>query len=178
VRAARRVLDALYLVGGAAGAAALLAIALTIAAQVIFRQFGKPLPGADDFAGFMVAASALLPLAYAFRHGAHIRVDLILGRLSGGPKRTMEVVSLALAATMAGFLAWSMADLASDSFAFDDVAQGTVPFKLWIPQAAIAVGCALFAIALIDDLVTVLAGGEPSYARHAGSALDRAAEEL
>lgn len=178
MRGVRRALDALYLLGGAAGAAALLAIALTIAAQVAMREMGKPLPGADDFAGFMVAASALLPLAYAFRHGAHIRVDLILGRTTGAARRVLEVIALTLGAAMACFIAWSIIDLATDSLAFDDVAQGTVPFKLWIPQAGIAFGCTLFAISLLDDLVVVLGGGTPSYARHRESVLDRAGEEI
>ncbi len=178
MRSLRRALDALYLLGGAAGAVALLAIAVTIAAQVALREMGRPLPGADDFSGFMVAASALLPLAYAFRHGAHIRVDLILGRTSGVPRRVLEVVSLTLGAAMASFIAYSIIDLATDSFEFDDVAQGTIPFKLWIPQAGIAFGCTLFAIALLDDLVVVLGGGTPSYARHSESVLERAGEEI
>lgn len=166
------------MLGGVAGAIALAAIAVTIGAQVAMRQMGGLLPGADDFTSFMVAASALLPLAHTLRHGTHIRVDLFLGRTRGATRQVLEVVVLALAAGMACFLAWSMADLASDSFAFGDVANGTVAFRLWIPQAGIAVGCALFALALIDDLVVVLSGGTPSYARRSDVLDERASEEI
>lgn len=179
MRALRSVLDFLYLLGGVGGALALTAIALVIAAQVGGRFLGLTVAGADDLTSFAVAASALLPLAYAFRHGAHIRVDLIIGRLRGRAQFVLEAVALLLALAVVLALAWSLSDLATDSLEFDDVAQGTVPWKLWIPQALSAVGVVLFALSLLDDLVVHLAGGTPSYRRAGeGSALDRAAEEL
>ncbi|WP_237217480.1 TRAP transporter small permease [Falsiroseomonas oryziterrae] len=177
--ALRRGLDGLYLLGGIAGAVSLAAIGGIIAAQVVGRYLGLTLAGADDLTAFAVAGSALLPLAYAFRHGAHIRVDLIIGHLKGTPSFAMEAIALTLTAALCAMLAYSMADLAYDSWQFEDVAQGTVPWILWYPQAAVAAGCALFAIALLDDLVVHLTGGTPSYRRAAEqSALQRAAEEL
>jgi TRAP-type C4-dicarboxylate transport system permease small subunit len=177
--AVRRALDALYLASGLAGALALAAIAIIIGLQVVGRQFGATLPGADDLTAFAVAGSAMLPLAYAFRHGAHIRVDLIIGRLSGKPRFLMEALALLIATLLCAWFAWSMADLASDSFAFEDVAQGTVPWKLWVPQAMVAAGVAIFAVSLLDDLLVHLSGGVPSYRAAADkAAIDRAAEEL
>ncbi len=179
MRVVRRALDALYLIGGIGGGIALAAIAAIIAAQVIGRQFGITVLGADDLTAFSVAASATLPLAYAFRHGAHIRVDLIIGRLSGVPRFVMETVALGASAALCVFFAYSMIDLATDSFEFDDVAQGSVAWKLWIPQAMVGAGVALMAVCLIDDLVAHLTGGKPSYRQAAeASALERAAEEL
>lgn len=175
----RRGLDALYTLGGILGGVALLAIAAIIAAQVIGRQFGLTVLGADDLTAFAVAGSAALPLAYAFRHGAHIRVDLIIGRLSGAARFVMETIALGLTAGLVAFFAYSMLDLAWDSFEFEDVAQGSVAWKLWVPQGMVGSGVALFAICLIDDLVVHLTGGTPSYRRAAeASALERAAEEL
>jgi TRAP-type C4-dicarboxylate transport system permease small subunit len=175
----RRGLDGLYLVGGVAGGLALAAIGGIIAAQVIGRQFGWQFAGADDLTAFAVAGSALLPLAYAFRHGAHIRVDLIIGHVRGRARFAMEALALILTAGLSAFLAFAMADLAFDSWQFEDVAQGTVPWLLWYPQAACAAGCALFALALADDLVVHLSGGTPAYRKAAEkSVIQRATEEL
>lgn len=175
----RRGLDLLYLVGGIAGGVSLAAIAGIIGAQVIGRQFGITLAGADDLTAFAVAGSALLPLAYAFRHGAHIRVDLVIGHLKGTARFLFEAFALLVTTALCAFLAYSMADLAYDSWQFEDVAQGTVPWTLWYPQAACAAGCVLFALALLDDLVVHLSGGTPSYRRAAEqSAVQRAAEEI
>lgn len=175
----RRGLDGLYLIGGIAGGVALAAIAGIIAAQVVGRQFGLVFAGADDLTAFAVAGSALLPLAYAFRHGAHIRVDLIIGHTKGTTRFVLEAAALLLTFGLCAFLAYAMADLAFDSWQFEDVAQGTVPWLLWWPQAASAAGCALFALALLDDLAVHLGGGVPSYRRAAeASAVTRAAEEI
>ena len=177
--ALRRGLDLFYLGGGIAGAVALAAIGAIIAVQVVGRQFGVQVAGADDLTAFAVAGSALLPLAYAFRHGAHIRVDLLIGHVRGGARFAMEAIALALTGGLAAFLAYAMADLAFDSWQFEDVAQGTVPWLLWYPQAACAAGCALFAVALFDDLAVHLSGGTPSYRKAAeASAVQRAMEEL
>lgn len=177
--ALRRPLDLLYLAGGVAGAVALASIAGIIAIQVVGRQFGLVFNGADDLTAFAVAGSALLPLAYAFRHGAHIRVDLIIGHLKGGARFGLEAVALTLTAGLAGFLAYAMGDLAFDSWQFEDTAQGTVAWLLWYPQGASALGCTLFAVALLDDLAVHLAGGTPSYRRAAElSAVQRAMEEV
>jgi TRAP-type C4-dicarboxylate transport system permease small subunit len=174
----RRALDALYLLSGVAGALALIAIALLILVQIVLRQTGGVLPGGDDLTAFAMAACAMLPLAYAFRHGAHIRVDLIIGRVRGVPRAVMEAVALAFAAMMALLFAWASTDLVADSHAFEEVAQGMLAVPLWIPQTFMAAGAIVFAIALVDDLVVLLSGGVPSYRRHEAGALEKAAEEL
>lgn len=175
----RRALDALYLLGGIGGAVALVAIALIIGAQVIGRQFGVVVLGADDLTGFAVAGSATLPLAYAFRHGAHIRVDLIIGHLHGTARFVLETVALVASTGLCAFFAYSMLDLTSDSFEFGDVAQGSIAWELWMPQLMVGIGVTLFALCLLDDLIVHLTGGTPSYRKATEtSALERAGEEL
>ncbi|MBW8269056.1 TRAP transporter small permease [Caldovatus aquaticus] len=175
----RRALDALYLLGGVLGALTLAGIGAIIALQVGGRVLGRVLLGADDLTAYAVAASATLPLAYAFRHGAHIRVDLVIGRLAGRARFAMEALALLLAAAVALGFAYAMADLARDSLEFGEVAQGSVAWPLWVPQGLAAFGAGLLALALLDDLAVHLAGGTPSYRRAAeASALERAAEEV
>lgn len=174
----RRALDVLYLLSGVTGAIALVAIGLLILVQVILRQTGGLLPGGDDMTAFAMAACAMLPLAYAFRHGAHIRVDLIIGRLGGRARTAMEGFALGLASAMALLFAWAAVDLVSDSVAFEEVAQGLLAIPLWLPQSFMAAGAVVFAISLLDDLVVLFTGGVPSYRRGGAGTLDRAAEEL
>lgn len=179
MRGLRRGLDALYLAGGIAGALAIVTIGVLVLAQVTLRQLGMIIPGGDDLTAFSVAASAMLPLAYAFRQGAHIRVDLIIGRTSGGARRGMEIVALACAAAMAALFAFSSFDTMLDSWEFEEVAQGMLAVPIWMPQIAMVVGTALFALALLDDLVVTLAGGTPSYRRHEpATAVEKAMQEL
>jgi TRAP-type C4-dicarboxylate transport system permease small subunit len=175
----RRGLDALYLAGGVAGALALVAIAVLILASVVARQIGRVVPSADDMTAFAVAGSAMLPLAYTFRHAAHIRVDLIIGRFKGPARTALEALLLTISAAMIGFFAYAAFDQMTDSFEFEEVSQGMLKIPLWLPQMAMPVGAGLFALALLDDLVVVLTGGMPSYrVGEAASALERAVGEL
>lgn len=160
------------------GALAFVAIGGLILAQVALRQVGGLLPGGDDLTAFAMAGSAMLPLAYAFRHGAHIRVDLVIGHVRGGARTAMEALALTTAAMMALLFAWASADLVADSVEFEEVAQGMLAVPLWIPQSLMATGAVVFAVALIDDLAVLLSGGLPSYQRGGESALEKAAEEL
>lgn len=175
----RRALDALYLAGGVLGALSLAAIAALILAGVLARQVGLTVPSSDDMSSFAVAGSALLPLAYTFRHAAHIRVDLIIGRTSGAARTALEMVALGLSFAMVAFFAYASLDQMTDSFEFGEVSQGMLKIPLWLPQLCMPIGAGLFALALLDDLVVVMAGGVPSYrAGEAASAVERAAEEL
>ena len=175
----RRALDALYLAGGVAGAIAIIAIGLLVLAQVLGRLVGLHLPGSDDLTAYAVAASATLPLAYTFRHAAHIRVDVIIGRLAGRARHAFELLALAIASAVALLFAYACLDTLIDSWTFGEVAQGMLAVPIWMPQLALVTGSALFALALIDDLIVALAGKEPSYRRAADrSAGERAAEEV
>jgi TRAP-type C4-dicarboxylate transport system permease small subunit len=179
VRGLRRSLDALYLAGGIAGAVAIVTIGVLVLGQVTLRQLGMIIPGSDDLTAFSVAASAMLPLAYAFRSGAHIRVDLIIGRMRGTLRQGMEITALGFAAAMAALFAFASADSMWDSWEFEEVAQGLLAVPIWIPQIAMVVGTALFALALLDDLVVILAGGTPSYRQHEPkTAVEKAMQEL
>jgi len=88
-------------------------------------------------------------------------------------------VALGFAAAMAALFAFASFDTMRDSWEFEEVAQGLLAVPIWIPQIALVVGTALFALALLDDLVVTLAGGIPSYRRHEPtSAVEKAMQEL
>jgi hypothetical protein len=53
--------------------------------------------------------------------------------------------------------------MAWTSHVINDVSQGLVAVPLWLPQSGMALGLIIIAIALLDDLVVLLAGGTPSY---------------
>ena len=61
----------------------MMSIGVLIVTSVIARLFGSYLPGLNQYAGYAMAASSLLALAYTFRAGGHIRVSLVLTRLHG-----------------------------------------------------------------------------------------------
>jgi TRAP-type C4-dicarboxylate transport system permease small subunit len=79
---------------------------------------------------------------------------------------------LTLAAGMVGtILFWTIQDVLF-SHEIEEVAQGTVPFLLWIPKLAMPAGAGLLLLAILDEFVAVLGGAKPAYV---AAAEDRAA---
>ena len=154
----RKLLDSLY--DGAAGLAALFMVGLLVMVllSVAGRQLHFHLPGTDAYAGYFMAASGFLALAHTLKRGEHIRVTLLLGALSGGAKRGMEIWALAAATALSVLSAFYSGRLVWQSHSFNDVSTGTDATPLWIPQLSMLLGTTVLAIAFLDELVLELRG--------------------
>lgn len=159
----RKSLDWLYTGSGVLAGAFLVLIAALSLAQICGRLLGFAAYSFDDFAGFCMAASSFLGLAHTYRRNEHIRVALLVDRFSGGKRRVLETLCLAASAFLICFFAWYAIDMAWTSHLINDVSQGLVAVPLWLPQGGMALGLAIMAIALVDDLIVVSARGTPSY---------------
>lgn len=162
----RRALDGLYLAAGALAALGLVAIAVLVLLSIITRLMGVFVPGLTVYAGYAMAASSFLALAYTFGKGGHIRVALFIEKFSGRRRRAAELWCLAVGTFLAGYLAWFSVKMVRVSHLLGDVSEGADATPLWIPQIGMAVGSVLLALALADRLVSV-ALGAPIAARKA-----------
>lgn len=179
----RAVLDGLYRVSGALAAVLLAAICVIVLLQVganlidkvIGWAGGTPpgllIPSYSEFAGFFLAASSFLALAYTLRSGDHIRVSLIIHTLPPRARWAIELWCTAIAGSMTGYFAWYTARLVLESLRFNDLSPGIVPVPLWIPQTPVAFGLAVLTIALIDEFIRVLRGESPTYEDNAPGVL-------
>ncbi len=171
----RRALDALYSLGGWLAAFFILAIAAivllqvganligAVSAAITGEAIGLVIPSYADFAGYFLAASSFLALAYTLRSGGHIRVNLFLRRLSETRRRWIELWCAAVAAAVSGYFCWYAFLLTLESIKFGDVSPGMIAVPLWIPQAAISVGLLVLTLALVDESVAIASGKRPSY---------------
>lgn len=159
----RRFLDWLYTGSGVLAGIFLILIAALSLAQISGRVLGFDAYSFDDFAGFCMAASSFLGLAHTYRRNEHIRVSMLVDRLSGGKRRVLEALCLAASTLLVSYFAWYAADMTLTSYQIGDVSQGLIAVPLWIPQIGMALGLAIMSIALLDDLITLLSGATPSY---------------
>jgi len=152
----RRSLDALYT--GAAWLAALFMIGVLV--MVLLSMLGRALqfyvPGTDAYAGYAMAGAGFLALAHTLKSGEHIRVTLIIGKLTGGARRGLELWSLSVAVVLAGLLAVYAWRLAWQSHLFHDISTSADATPLWIPQILMGVGTTVLLIALLDEWVLEL----------------------
>lgn len=149
----RRFLDFLY--DGAAWLAALamIGVLLMVLTSILGRLLDFHLPGTDAYAGYSMAAAGFLALAHTLRKNEHIRVTLLIGRLTGGARRGLELWALTAAVLLAGLFAWFSLRLVWQSHQFNDMSTGNDATPLWIPQLSMALGTTVLAIAFIDELV-------------------------
>lgn len=166
----RRALDALYTGAGVLSGLFLVGIALTIIAQVIGRMAGLTIDSTET-AGFCLASSTFLGLAYTLRRGGHIRVTLAIRHAGPALRRWIELWCLAISAVgVAYFFYWAV-DLVWFSWKFDELSPGLMAIPFWIPRLAMAIGALILLIAILDELVSVWRRAVPSYEANAETVL-------
>ncbi|MCL4183744.1 MAG: TRAP transporter small permease [Burkholderiaceae bacterium] len=155
----RRTLKGIYLGTAALGALAFVGIEVLVLYQ-LGGQFLPYIPrSADEFAGYCMAASAFLALAYTLDANEHIRVTLVSDRVGPVTRRIIDRVAVSIAVVLAAFLGWHVTKMAWQTWLFDERSAGQIPLPLWIPQAAMAVGAIVFVVAVIQRAVRVWRGG-------------------
>jgi len=162
-----RFLNAIYKTAGMLSAFLILAICLLISAQIVLNGVGRLMPGVlpstipsyADFAGFMLAGATFLAMAYTLRSGGHIRVNLVVQRLSPRATLIAELLALAVASVFVGYALYFSGALVLDSLHYGDVSNGIIPVPLWLPQSAMTFGMGLLLVALLHTLVELITTG-------------------
>jgi TRAP-type C4-dicarboxylate transport system permease small subunit len=158
-----RILDRIYRASGALAAIFMVLIAVLTLVQIGSRLLGIQVRDADIFAGFAMAASSFLALAYTLRTGGHIRVNLLVSRLHGRARRIAEGWCLLFATVSIGMFAWFSIELVFQSYEFGDLSTGMIGVPLWIPQIGMALGVVLLEVAFLEECVRFWRGEEPTY---------------
>lgn len=156
-------LDWVFHVAGVLSAVLLAGIAVLTFVQIVGRMMGLLISTGTEFAGFCMAGSIFLALAWTLRSGDHIRVTLFVQKLPARVRRITEIWCLAVAVLAIGLFSYSAIGMTWDSYRFGDVSVGMVPVPLWVPQIAMALGVLMLELAFLEQLVLVLRGREPTY---------------
>ncbi len=149
-------LDWLYRAGGAASGALLVFLCFLVLYSISSRMFGFYAGGATDLAGYVMATSTFMALAYTFRTQGHIRVALLIQRYKGNSRRAIEIACHAVMSMVMCFLAFYMIRLVHDSWDFGERSEGADAILIWIPQLPVAVGATLLATAVLHSFVQTL----------------------
>ncbi len=164
VAAFARRIDRLAIVGGYLAAICLAALVVLISAQIVVAAASRvfpALPGgisiAWEYSAYLMGAAFLLGSGVTLRAGGHIRLGTVVDRLGPAGQLGAEIIASAIGSLFAGFLFWSLLQLAVQSWLHGYLsAESFTP--LWIPQGALAAGALLLALQMIARLLNVLAG--------------------
>ncbi|MCW5670684.1 MAG: TRAP transporter small permease [Hydrogenophaga sp.] len=152
----RKLLDALYTGSAWLAALFMIGVLVMVLLSMLGRMFNFYIPGTDAYAGYAMAGAGFLALAHTLKSGEHIRVTLIIGKLTGGMRRGLELWSLSVAVLLSGLLAVYAWRLAWQSHAFHDISTASDATPLWMPQILMGLGTTVLLIAFLDEWVLEL----------------------
>ena len=99
--------EALVDIIGRLSAVAVLALVGIMSANVLLRYgFSMGSVWAQEFEWHLMSPIALIGAAYALRHGEHVRVDVLYGRMGPKMQRAVDGVSSLLGFICCFFVAW------------------------------------------------------------------------
>jgi len=151
---------ALARIGAALAAASLLVSMLVIGYSVVMRYFaGRPIPWADELAGYLLVASVMLAAADALLEGEHIRVDALVERLSARGRGEDRAEAGQRGDPPAALLAVEGADMVAFSRMVDLKSNGYLAVPMWIPQLLVPLGAVLMGVAAVVSLVAAWRAG-------------------
>ncbi len=156
----RSLLDFIYLAAGILASLCLITILTLIVLQMLARWTGELFPGAPEYAGYAMAAASFLAFANALNKGSHIRVSLLLNALPEATRRWFEVWCFAIGTAVMWYFVWYGYRFVYWSWKFNDISQGQDKTPLWIPQSVMLLGAVILAIALTDNLLSVIVRGK------------------
>lgn len=154
----RKWLDRLYQASAVLAGLSMVGVLAMVSLTIASRFFGFSAAGSDAYAGYATAGAGFLALAATLKKGEHIRVTLLLGTLKGSAHKALELLALAIATLLSGFLAFYSARLVWQSWEINDISVGIDATPMWIPQIPMALGTLVFFIAFADELVLELQG--------------------
>jgi TRAP-type C4-dicarboxylate transport system permease small subunit len=154
----RKQLDALYDFAAYAAAVFMVGTLTSVLAGILDRYLALSIRGTDMYAGYCMAAAGFLALAHTLKRGEHIRVTLILQKLTGKARHRLEVWALFAGTLLAALFAVYSIRLSYQSWTFHDISTGNDATPLWIPQLAMASGTVVLLIAFVDELILEIRG--------------------
>jgi TRAP-type mannitol/chloroaromatic compound transport system permease small subunit len=146
--------------------ATIIFVTFAILYEVIARGwFGQATVWANETTVYLSAVAYLLGGGYALLRRGHVRIDLIYGALSPGPRRAADVLSFVFFALYVSALVWVGAQMAWGSY-LQSEGTGT-PWNppIWPVKAAIPIAGLLLLLQGIVNLfreLGLVADGEPA----------------
>ena len=145
----RNFLDKIYIGAAYLASFFLACILVIIVVQMVARWTGFVVMGAAAYAGYSMAASAFLAMAYTLHQDGHIRVRIILNKL-GKNKKWGERWCYGIGSLLALYFFYYASRGAHFSYILNDISQQDDALPMWIPQMVMVIGTFILAIAFLD----------------------------
>lgn len=130
----------------------LIVMVLVTFMQIVLRWFNAATVWAEEFSRYVMLYQVWVGASYAVHEDAHIRITALIGKLSGGRRRGMDLVVLMLWLLFALWLTVEGCVLVGKIAAMGQVSSA-MRIPMTIPYASVPIGGALMTIRLVQKIV-------------------------
>ena len=130
----------------------LIVMVLVTLIQIVLRWFNAATVWAEEFSRYVMLYQVWVGASYAVHEDAHIRITALIGKLSGGRRRGMDLVVLTLWLLFALWLTVEGCVLVGKIAAMGQVSSA-MRIPMTIPYASVPIGGALMTIRLVQKIV-------------------------
>ncbi len=148
-------IDKLSHAGGVAASVLILAIFLLILLEIILRTVFKVTTLiADEYAAYFLACLVFLGLAYTLKTEGHIRIKLLLSRLSPRGQAYLNLICLGIAFMFLIYFSWYIQEVFYASVTSDSRSLHPSRTPIYIPQFFLLAGSVLMTFQLGANILT------------------------
>lgn len=143
---------------------ALIAMMMFTVADMVLRGFGHPVAGSYEVIGWLSAAAMALALGYTQLHRGHVAIDLVVERLPGRGRASVDVATSLMSLLLFTAVAWYVARygvVLHETGSLSETLKAIVYPWVYV----VAIGCAGLALALLVDFLRAvgrLVSGRPA----------------
>ena len=133
---------------------------ITVTDVVARRGFHEHVKGSYEYVALLFVFIIFFGLAHAQRQDAHITIGVLYGRLSPKARRIVEAVTLSICFVLFAALTWYTGKSALFNAQLGDTVLGSIQVITGPSRFGVPVGCGLFALRFLVQIVRLLRYGE------------------
>ena len=124
----------------------------------VFNRYvlGSALGIGDEMGGYLMVAITFIGLAYAWKEKAHIRIEVVVSRLSPKLRNSVRLATLTLATAFVPGLLWGSIYLVNYSYDKGSTSQTWLLIPWVWPQSALVIGFSLLFLQMIVTLIRAI----------------------
>ena len=143
------------LVGRAMGMLAVFVMTIIVTGDVILRYvFNAPSMWVSEISSYLLIVVVILGLAYTQKERGHIRVDIVLSRLSNAVRCRVELVLLVMGLFLTVILTYITGGDFIQTVEFGTTSDSVMAFPLAPWRACIVIGFVVLALVFIQQIYT------------------------
>lgn len=141
-------------VGAAIGGVFLVAMMILIAANIIFRVFGRVIPGSFEINELLIVVTASFALSYAAVHESHVDVKIVVSKLPIKYQAIVEACTSCLSMIVWGISAYASSLIMSERWLTEKTEMLYIPYLPF--RLVLVFGLILLSLVYLINMLTAL----------------------